>query len=335
MRYLLLLSLFLPLNCFCQVKDYTSYHKGINKAEEVFFMRENADSALYYYDKVFADYDFIFVKDLVNAAQIAIFSGKPYVRYIEKGFEHGLKLSHLKNYPLFAKAYPALLKDKKLQSAYTENRKTYVASIDFKYLDWIYKTAIKDQKDKLKKNYSTLVRQTTDELMDSVIKKGFPGDRIIGIADSTIFKEINKPWLDLYEQRKNDKSLFYMTSGEQILSQQYPQVMLVHNSCSYHLYKNILLSEMKKGNIHPRDIALIYDNMYRFKGSFATYCDNVALKGAYGLNLFTDFSKLANITEANDMRKKLYIVSVEVDEIKRDYEEKYGFRLFSGFWGCR
>ena len=333
MKYLLLL-LFCT-SCFCQTKDYIEYHKSINKAEEFFFMEEKADSALFYYDRVFAGYDFIFVKDLVNAAQIAAFSGRPYLKYIEQGFEQGLKLSHLKNYPLFAKAYPALLKDRKLQEAYNKSRKKYLSGINFKYLDWMYKTAIKDQQHKLKKNYSALVRQTTDRLMDSVVKRGFPGDRIIGIGDSTIFKEINKPWLDLYEQRKKDKGLFYMTSDEHILSQHYPQVMLVHNSCSYHLYKNILLDEMKKGNIHPRDIALIYDNMYRYKGEFAHYCDKVALKGAYRLNLFTDYSKLNNIAETNEMRKKLYIVSTDVDEKKREYEMKYGFKLFSGFWGCR
>lgn len=336
MKLNLFFILFFITNCFSQKSDYIDYHKDINKAEQLFFIENKTDSALFYYDRVFTNYDFIFVKDLVNAAQIAIFSKKAYRKYIERGFSQGLKLSHLKNYPLFAKVYSSLLKDKKLLSIYQINRKKYISRIDFKYLDWIYKIAIKDQKNKfLKDDYSSLVFQTTNRLKDSIIKKGFPGDRLIGIADSTIFKEIKKPYLDLYEQRKGDSKLWYMTSDEQILSPNWPQIILVHNPCSYYLYKTILLDEMRKGNIHPRDIALIYDNMYRSKNEFPSYCDNVPLKGVYGLNMFTDYSTYTNKKETNEMRKMLYIVSTDIDDKKMEFEKKYGFRLFSGFWSCR
>lgn len=331
----LLLFLLLCSNCFSQQQDYVSYHISINKAEELFFMKNNADSALYHYDNVFKDYDFIFVKDLVNAAQIAIFSKKPYRKYLERGFEQGLKLIHLKNYPLFANIYPSLLKDRKLLTAYKENRKKYLSRINFDYLDKIYKMAIADQKSKSSKDYATLISKTTNKLEYLIREKGFPGDRIIGIADSTVFSEMGKPHLDLYEQRKTDLNLFYMTADEHILSPNWPQIMLVHNPCSYHLYKETLLAEMKKGNIHPRDIGLIHDNMYRFKDYFPGYCSGVSLKGVYRLNMFTDYSRLNNVKETNEMRKKLYIVSIEIDEKKREFEQKYGFRLFSGFWGCR
>jgi hypothetical protein len=139
----------------------------------------------------------------------------------------------------------------------------------------------------------------------------------------------------MYEQRKRHPDLWYMTSDEQILSQQWAQIMLVHNNCSYKLYKTILLEEMKKGNIHPRDIALIYDNMYRSRGKFASYCENVYLNGVYRLNIFTEYSAFNNRKETNDMRKSLNIVSLDIDEKKRQFEVKYGFKLFSGFWSCR
>lgn len=50
---------------------------------------------------MFNSYDFIFLKDLITCAQIAKHSNKPYIKYIEKGFEFGLKIEHLKNYPIF------------------------------------------------------------------------------------------------------------------------------------------------------------------------------------------------------------------------------------------
>ena len=334
---ILLLLFFTYQITFSQTKDYTQYHLQINKAETLFFMENKVDSSLYYYDKVFSEYDFIFVKDLVNAAQIAYFSKKSYQKYIEQGFEQGLKISHLKNYPIFKKVYSSLLKDKKLLAVFNIKRAKYISRIDFKYLDWIYKIAIADQKNKrLKTNkYNELLHKSTDRLIDSVIKKGFPGDKIIGINDSTIFQEINKPYLNLHMQIHKNKDLWYMTSDEQILASHWSIVLFVHNGCSYNLYKTYFLKEMKKGNIHPREIGLLYDNMYRYKGSYPSYCEHISLNGAYKLNMFTEYADLKNKKQTNEMRKLLYIVSTDVDDKKREFEVYHDFKLFSGFWNCR
>lgn len=335
MRDIILFLLF----SFCvaaQDKNYLQYHKDINKAEELFFLRNKTDSALYYYDKVFQTYDFIFVKDLVNAAQISIYLNKPYQKYIEQGFEHGLKFEHLKNYPLFSKILPQLSKDNKLKKLYEEKRKKYLSKIDFDYLDQIYKMAIQDQKMKSRDDYEIIVLKTTDKLRELTIKKGFPGERLLGVSDSRIFKEINKPHLDLYEQRKNDKNLFYMSSDENILAQHWPLVMLVHNDCSYKLYHKLLLAEIKKGNIHPRDVGLVYDNVFRtHRNDYPSYCGVINFKGVYRLNMFTDYTNYKDIEQTNKMREELYIVSTEVDEKKREYEFDYDFKLFTGFWWCR
>lgn len=122
MKYIILF-IFFPFSLFCQNKDYFEYHKHINKAEELFFLYKQTDSALYYYDKVFESFDFIFAKDLVNAAQISIYTNKPYQKYIEQGFEYGLKLEHLKNFPLLSKVLPQISKDEKLKSIYKKNEK--------------------------------------------------------------------------------------------------------------------------------------------------------------------------------------------------------------------
>lgn len=337
MEKLLFIVIFNLSLCYSQKNDFRIYHTNINKAEELFFMEQKSDSALYYYDKTFTSFDFIFAKDLVNAAQIALFSKKPFLKYIEKAFDYGLKLELLEDYPLFKKILPTLKKDKKLLEKYKIARLNYLKKIDFDYLDWLYKIAIKDQKDKRKKfyQYTDVIRKTTNSLLDLTLKKGFPGDRIIGLSDSLIFKEIKKPWLDLYEQRKNDSTLFYMNLAKNLASTEYNMVLLVHNPCSYFLYKDILLKEMINGNMHPREIGLIYDNTYRFIDISAYYCKLKDLKGVYRLNTFTDYSKQNNITQTNEMRKKLYIVSTFIDEKKKEYEKKYGFVLFTGFWSCR
>jgi hypothetical protein len=35
------------------------------------------------------------------------------------------------------------------------------------------------------------------------------------------------------------------------------------------------------------------------------------------------------------MRERLFIVSTFVDDKKKEYEIKYGFKMFSGYWNCR
>ena len=196
--------------------------------------------------------------------------------------------------------------------------------------------AIQDQKTKSQNNYQINILKTTDKLIYLTLAKGFPGERLLGISDSTIFKEINKPHLDLYEQRKDAKNLFYMNSNEKGLAQEWSLVMFVHNDCSYKLYHKILLDEVKKGNIHPRDVGLIYDNMFRTqRNDYPSYCGAVNFKGVYRLNLFTDYSNFKDINQTNKMREELFIVSTYVDDKKRDYEFDHDFKLFSGFWWCR
>ena len=45
--------------------------------------------------------------------------------------------------------------------------------------------------------------------------------------------------------------------------------------------------------------------------------------------------KYNNKKQTNAMRIALNIVSLEVDDKKREFEVDYGFKLFTGFWFCR
>lgn len=334
-NYFFFLILSISIYSFSQKTNYLDYHISINKAEELFFIEQKTDSALFYYDKAFKEYDFIFVKDLVNAAQIAIFSNKPYQKYIEKGFFYGLKLSHLNNFPLFNDVLSDLKSQKKTLKKYKIARKVYLSKIDFKYLDEVYKLAIIDQKEKRKKNYDSLIHNSTNKIIEITLKKGFPGEKTIGISDSLVFSEINTKNLDLFERIKNNPELSYMTSDEKSLSIKWPLILFIHNGCSYNLYENVFLNQIENGNMHPRDVALLYDNQYRYVNYFPNYCQNIKLNGVYRLNLFTDYINNTNIEETNLMRKKLHIVSTFVDEKKKEYETKYGFKMFTGFWNCR
>ncbi|HET8810391.1 MAG TPA: hypothetical protein VFM65_09030 [Flavobacteriaceae bacterium] len=336
--------LFLFLTSFGQAdglsQNYIPYHKKINRAETLFFMEGKTDSSLVVYDKVFANYDFIFVKDLVNAAQIAHFSGKPYKKYLEKGFEFGLKIGHLKSFPLFKEEFEQLKNNKELQKAYKTNRKKYLERIDFEYLGLMYELFIRDQFDKRKSDYKSIIQNSLKNLRRIIESKGFPGDKLIGISDSTIFAETGVPQLDLkVRAKKFGDELWYVETADRAFSAKAVFPMLVHHDCAYFKLKNLLWAEMKKGNIHPRDLGMLYDNIYRSSGQkgFARYCSLPEKQVYFRLNAFADYPEPTkkNSVETNTLRKKFYIVSLAVDQKKQEFEEKYEFVLFSGFWDCR
>ena len=37
----------------------------------------------------------------------------------------------------------------------------------------------------------------------------------------------------------------------------------------------------------------------------------------------------------NELRARFYITTLDNDALKKEYEEKYSFKLFWGFWNCR
>ena len=333
-----LLSLVISLiGLLVNAQDYTIYHKTINIAEEEFFIKNDSERALQLYDSIFNQYDFVFVKDVINAAQIAKFSKKPFRQFLKKGFELGLKIDHLKEYPLLNDYYKEIYKNQKFKKEYDTLRKQYLKKIDFDYLKLTYQLAIKDQINKHEKssqfNYWKQVKRITDHIKNLTSEKGFPGDRLIGISDSTIFKEIGKPHLDLYPQRKTYKKLWYMSSEEKNLVAKHPLIIYLHNPCSFNYYKNLFIEEIKKGNIHPRDVALIHDHIYAYRSGMRNGCGNP--KTVFLINNFATYPKSVSEEETNRLRKKFFIVSTTIDRKKMEYQNKFGFKLFSGVWNSR
>ena len=109
--------------------------------------------------------------------------------------------------------------------------------------------------------------------------------------------------------------------------------VLIHEFSSFsNSYLNsIWLKEIKKGNIHPRDVALLHDNTYR-----SDYASLTKIKGYYLNNIFAPYIKRnINRKEINNKRKNLHIVSLEVDEKKKEFEVFHGFKLFTGFFNGR
>lgn len=318
--------------------NYLDYYKAINHAETLFFMKGKADKALALYDTVFKNYDFIFLTNLMEAAQIAKFTHQPYKKYLKRGFNFGLKLSHLKNYPLFKDDLVKLQQDNLLSKAYQKGRKHYLNRIDFNYLNWVYKLYIKDQLDKNKPHYKDVINRSLTIFRHQIKKKGFPGEWIVGIPDSAIFSAHGIPQLDLKEQvKKYGEKLSYAQIENDNLSPTKIFSLLVHHPCSFQKLERLLLEEMSKGHIYPRSLGMLHDNIYRFSNNPAiglpSYC-NLPQQHYFRLNLFCHPPKLTkeNLRKTDSLRAAFYIVSYEVDKRKKEFQEKYGFRLFPRYW---
>lgn len=312
--------------------DYTNYHKNINRAEIFFFKEQNIDSSLFYYEKVFKDYDFIFLKDLIVCAQIAKHSNKPFIKYIEKGFEFGLKIEHLKNYPIFGDI-AKLEKENKLKEKYNKTRKLYLKKIDFDYLDFVYDIAIDDQCNKHTKEYKSFKQKSMYSLKKRIITKGFPGERLLGILDSTIFSEAkikNKDIKYRITQQPKAKTFDKEPEGGLVQTIIFPYFMHF-DYCFFKEFDNKqLINEIKKGNIHPRDIAFFNDVAFTtLFGANVCSCKEHETNGFY-FSTFGFDEHLFNSKVANKLRESMFMVPYEIDVLKLEHEKKYSFKLFHG-----
>lgn len=338
MRCLFLLF-FISSSLFSQEfkSDYFDYHNQINKAENFYFIEKNVDSALFYYNKTFKEFDFIFVRDILTSIQIAIFENKPFDQYIFLGFSNGLKIEHLKSIPLVEKYYFKNKTNKKVIDLFKTNRDKYLKRINVDYLDFIYNLSINDQIDKHKewKIYKEKIKYSITLIEKKIIQYGFPGEKLLGISDSTIFKDLNSNKLDFYARVKKmdrfNKVIGYFNLDEAEMCLKLPYLIFVHQFDSYSRYSDYWVTEIKKGNVHPRVVGMLHDNTYR-----CSSCSTKKLKGYFGNNIFTNYhDSLWDVEKINKNRKSLYINSLEVDLMKKEYETKHNFIFSYGLFHHR
>jgi hypothetical protein len=354
------------------IENYWNYHDLIRKAEIAFYLNDNIDSCLQYYNQAFNTFSFNYVHDLVNAAQIACFSKKDYKHFIYKGLHYGLKSSHLKQIPLL-KEIISEIEDFEKTSDYYTIRQNYLSGLNFDYLSWIYDLGIEDQMEKIKRDtYLTYTQKYIQELIEKISLNGFPSNRTIGIDDANIFSEIDKPELDLYRRlekyhdyfsrfnKKENSTListdnnstisfvvtekpkteYYYTTDDDLLSNHFIMVLLQHRGCSYSELKDIMLTEIGKGNFHPKELALLYDNerrkMLQIDGWSPVFsnCPNLIIEDGYYKISDLLWQVECSQAKVNALREKYYIVPLEVDKMKKKFEKQYGFKLSWGFWDC-
>lgn len=330
-----------------QETDYTKYHDYINQAEHFYFIEQRYDNAFEIFDNVFDSFDFVFLKDCVNAAQLAYIQGKPYKKYIYKGFENGLKLSmfefKLRPSKFLQNMKKELDADPQTAIEYEIRRPKYLARINKKMLSYIMDEYFTDQVNKNKpySEYNPYKKKVIDKIISLINEEGFPGSRLVGVQDATVFEELGHPNRDFIHRRDKKmglKGLKDYRPGERNLTTMYVITILVHIPCAYQILEDLFLGEVKKGNIHPREVGMIYDNLYRFgKPYHKLECRKYdsRVDGWFNLNLFADHIVL-NYDKAytNQLRASWHIAPLELDQKKKEYAIEHEMCLFWGFWDC-
>lgn len=325
--------------------NYFNYHREINKAEHLFFVENKQRQAFAIYDKLLQHYDFVFVKDYFIAAQIACKyrdTQKVY-RYLTACFKNGLRIGQLSLSPALADC-GMQEQNPKLRSIYDSCRKMYLAKIDLDYLGKMYQQYSEDQNDKSlpRQQYNEALRRHLELLIGYIKTKGFPSDKLIGIEDSSV--KVNGRNLEQWYKkvcrdnfvRPNDH-LSFNDNGS--LSSCVALWLLLHHSCAYQYLEPYILAEIRKGNLHPRDAALLYDNMRRM----VHLADDPKLgckpfdKHYYKLNSFCTYPDnwRDDIPRIDSLRQVWSIVSIAEDSIRKSKIAAYHFYGQSGLWDCR
>jgi hypothetical protein len=345
--------------------DYRIYHRCINNAERCFFLEGKTDSAYRYYDMAFSKFDFVFAKDCFMAAQIACYNkSDKYISYLKKGFKNGLRPDHLK----YSRVLVSLTKDSiafnKKFSDYKELRKVYLKRINVIVLKQVIKHVSLDQSEK-NFRYSdndwegenTYAKKLEKHLnfMASLIKQiGFPGDKLNGIDQEDILNELghdSSDYIDLYNLIYKDPKYHTQRGQFEIcdgcISQEHVFALLYHQNCAYGLFSKDWEKLIISGEIHPRDVAMLYDefaglyyknaDQVRSNKIAEIYeCGRVHLQGCYKTDQFTDY-KIPNCSAhiTDSLRVALYINTLAVDSAKTSFGAMHGFKTQFGFRNCR
>ena len=127
-----------------QDTNYWHYHELIYKAECVLFDSNiNVEQGFQYYDQAFNNFEFNYVHDLVNAAQLAHYYQRDYMKYLKKGVRYGLKPANMNFIPVWQEQTVAQEFLEYFQSTEGQTiRQQYLTTINQEYLAWLYQFSI-------------------------------------------------------------------------------------------------------------------------------------------------------------------------------------------------
>lgn len=302
--------LFILTLSFGNAQNYMDYHRSINNVEwEI--VNEKFDIAFAQILPLFDQYDFIFLKDILTAAQLAVLNkqeGKAF-KFLSLALQNGWNEKCIRRYPILDN-----IKDSKNWKALKGNAVSYHLSyqkkIDHGYLSKFSDYYNVEQSSKRTIGYHKVVNTNFAKIQKFIREEGFPGDRLIGVDN-----ELSSPGIESCDCG-NSKVI----------------VTLLHQPFAFSKIGEAHLTKaIEQGLLHPREFAMIYT--FEKNQISALYDKKIPAPenaNAYTFN-FPFGTKSDNKDQVNEHRKKFGIVDQEVDSKIPEIEKKYGLKLRYGY----
>jgi hypothetical protein len=306
--------------------NYIEYHKRARLIES-HILDSSYVKAVKLYEDLFSTYDFVFAEDCFRAAQTAVFINDSVnsFLFLERAVHQGVTKETIVNDSILIDLKK--MKDWSLfENNYDSIRDKYIAAIDWDLRQKINKIYDLDQKYRDKhelhpwnflwrpfiwiKWKKTTKKIVENELIPFIRKYGFPNEKLIGI----------------------DEASFHHKQNIDHIKSNYAFMILIHYFSVPRTsdFNNLLLSQIKSGNIHPRQYASLID--------FQAKCGK---EKYYNGLYYNEWHRSKNENELQQINKNRIKIGLELFEahaakykrgLKACQEKKKGNHKHIRFW---
>ena len=288
---------------------YQSYHQKIIEAEKLIVDHQYSE-ALVIYNQVFANYDFVFLRDYKVAVQLALKSSdyEAAMEYVKAAARNGwtLKSMNKVDYLVELRERPEW---KAFEEVYPDLHQVYKTRINHELRERVHEMFKKDQwmalgalfriGDKAQQRYGDRkfaphsINQL-ENLIKILNEHGYPGERLVG----------NNFWMSTVLSHHNSVSDGF-----------------VKNDTLYNYVKPMLREAVDAGYMSPYEYALIAD------WRIAVMTDRAG--PGYG---FLNRPKVSQLEETNKLRAAIGLRTVQLRNQLVEIEEETGLNMYLPDW---
>jgi hypothetical protein len=286
--------------------NYINYHREFSQIEE-FISNEQFVEAESKLDTLFANYEVKFAKDYLIAAQICILNGhkEKGLKFIGNALKKGVKFDCLKSLSLF-KIKISQSEWNQIENEASQLNREYLKNINLELYQEFHRRFQQEQNAKQSERYKSIVYSNFSRIKETIGSIGFPGETLIGIDNQILAESLSDC------DCGNSKIIVTLLHYDYPISE---------------IGEEKLISEIEKGNLHPREFATIYNfEMNKVSVLYNQSSKKYDSLPIYNFN-FPFGEKITDIEKVNSDRGKFGICRYDVDEKKIELSRKYGMKL--------
>lgn len=318
-----ILIIFNFLVSFSQTENYIEYQKDITEAEALMFDSAFAESVIKF-KSTFEKYSFNFPRDCMIAAQVAstINDDTNAFYFLEKGVKFGASKERINIIPRLKRLNKSILWNDFINK-YDSLRNIYMGSINWPFRELCYSYTLrdkiwrdKDQKSilsnklivlrpKNRKEWLNNSKVAIDSIMKLIPAYGYPSFKTIGC-------------MPLFHPMVNGKMLYISSAFISVIFYHYAPYKDISE------YSEILIEEVKNGNLNVRDYALMMEfNNRRENGTKDENSMYYIWWTSPNIN-----KKIPNENEVNKRREDLGLGTCNFERHLKNWQFKYNWEFF-------